>query len=69
MTPKKEKGVLLKKPVYKTTGKRNRFEINISKGLGPSSKSAKTSGSPGISGKGTGFSKEHATLSSKKKGL
>lgn len=38
-------------------------------GPGPSTKSARTSGSPGTSRKGIGFSKKAANSTGKKKGL
>lgn len=69
VTSKKEKGVLLKKPVSKDTGKRKKSERNIGKGPGPSAKSAKTLGYPGIYGMGTGSSKKAIISSRKKKGL
>lgn len=69
ISPNKGKGVLLKKSVSTTAGKRKRFKEDVSKGPRPSSKSFRTSRTPGIFCKGTGSLKKVIASSGKEKGL
>lgn len=68
VSPKKGEGVLLKKPMSKSTGKRKRSAKVGDKGPGPSPKLAKTSVTHGSSAKETIFQERHLYLLGKRKG-